>query len=63
MLFSAEGEEPVESPSLEVFKSCLDMVLGNLLWVAWLEQGLELIDPEVPSNLSYCVLVWWHGDV
>ena len=31
--------EVVESPSLEIFKSCLDMVLGNWLLVALLEQG------------------------
>jgi len=30
----------VESPSLEIFKSCLDMVLGNWLSVALLgEEG------------------------
>jgi len=31
--------DPVESPSLEIFKSHLDMVLGSLLWVTLLEQG------------------------
>ena len=31
--------EAVESPSLEIFKSHLDMVLGNWLLVALLEQG------------------------
>ncbi|KAK4831498.1 hypothetical protein QYF61_018082 [Mycteria americana] len=31
--------EVVESPSLEILKSRLDMVLGNRLWVALLEQG------------------------
>ena len=31
--------EVVESPSLEIFRSDLDMVLGNLLQVALLEQG------------------------
>ena len=55
VLFSAEGREPVESPSLEVFKSCLHMVLDNMLWVALLEQGLDQMDPEVPSNFSYSV--------
>ena len=32
-------KEVVESPSLEVFKSHLDTVLRNQLWVALLEQG------------------------
>ena len=31
--------EVVESPSSEIFKCCLDMVLGNLLWVTLLEWG------------------------
>lgn len=30
--------EVVESPTLEIFKSPLDMVPGNQLWVALLEQ-------------------------
>jgi len=30
--------EAVESPSLEIFKSSLDMALGHQLWVALLEQ-------------------------
>jgi len=29
----------VESPYLEIFRRCLDMVLGNWLQVALLEQG------------------------
>jgi len=29
----------VEFPSVEILKSCLDMVLGNLLYMALLEQG------------------------
>jgi len=33
------SREVVESPSLEIFKSHLDMVLGSWLWVALLEQG------------------------
>jgi len=32
--------EVVESPSLEIFESCLDMVLGSRLWETLLEQGL-----------------------
>ena len=31
--------EVVESPSLEIFRSCLDMALGNQLWVTPLEPG------------------------
>jgi len=30
--------EVVESPSLEIFKTCLDVVLCSLLWVALLQQ-------------------------
>lgn len=33
--FPKEGVEP---PSLEIFKSCLDIVLGNRVQVALLEQ-------------------------
>lgn len=32
--------EVVESPSLEVFKRFLDLVLGTLFWVSLLEQGV-----------------------
>ena len=31
--------EAVESPSLEIFKTCLDVVLCSLLWVTLLRQG------------------------
>jgi len=31
--------EVAERPYLEMFKSCLDMVLGNRLYVTLLEQG------------------------
>ena len=31
------------------------LVLGTLLWVSLLEQGLDQMDPEVPSNLSHSV--------
>jgi len=31
--------ELMESPSLEIFKSCLNLFLGNCLCVALLEQG------------------------
>ena len=31
--------EAVESPSLEIFKTCLDTVLCPLIWVCLLKQG------------------------
>jgi len=36
----------VESPSLEIFKTCLDKVLCSLLWVTLLWQGVGLDDPQ-----------------
>lgn len=48
----------VDSPSLETFKSHLDMVLGNLLQVALLKQGgWTRWPPEVPSSLSFSAAV------
>ena len=38
--------EVVESPSLEIFKTCLDKVLCILLWVTLLGQGVGLGDPQ-----------------
>jgi len=38
--------EAVESPSLEIFKPCLDTVLCSLLWVTLLGQGVGLSDPQ-----------------
>jgi len=38
--------EAVESPSLEIFKTCLDPVLCSLLWVTLLWQGAGLGDPQ-----------------
>jgi len=38
--------EVVESPSLEIFKTCLDKVLCSLLWVTLLRQGVGLGDPQ-----------------
>jgi len=49
------GESGVSS--LEIFKSHLDVVLGSLLWVSLLEQGLEQMDSEVPANLSQSVML------
>jgi len=38
--------EAVESPSLEIFKTCLDKVLCSVLWVTLLRQGVGLDDPQ-----------------
>jgi len=38
--------EAVKSPSLEIFKTCLDAVLCSLLWVTLLGQGVGLGDPQ-----------------
>jgi len=38
--------EAVESPSLEIFKTCLDNILCSLLWVTLLRQGVGLDDPQ-----------------
>ena len=38
--------EVVVSPSPEIFKTCLDAVLCNLLWVTLLGQGVGLGDPQ-----------------
>lgn len=39
--------------SLEIFKGCLDVVLGTQLWASL---RLEHMDPEVPDNLSHSVI-------
>jgi len=41
---------------LEISKSCLDVILGTLIWVSLLEQGLDHMDPEVSANVSYPVI-------
>jgi len=38
--------EAVESPSLEIFKTLLDVVLCSLLWMTLLGQGVGLGDPQ-----------------
>jgi len=38
--------ELVESPSLEIFQTCLDTALCSLLWVTLLGQGFGLDDPQ-----------------
>lgn len=40
-------------PSLEIFKTQLDVSMGSLPWVALLEQGLEQMYPEVTSNFNH----------
>ena len=51
-------KEFVESPSLEIFKTCLDTVLCSLLWVTLLWQGVGLSDPQrslpTPAMLGFC---------
>jgi len=44
--------EVVEYPSLEILKTCLDMVLGNQLHVALLEQrvGLDDFQRSLPTS-------------
>jgi len=44
--------EVVGSSSLDVFKSCLDMVLGSPFWVTLLEQGLGVGDLQRPLPAS-----------
>ena len=50
--------EVVESPSLEIFQTCLDAVLCSLLWVTLLGQGVGLGDPQrslpTPAMLGFC---------
>ena len=50
--------EAVESPSLEIFKPHLDVVLCSLLWVTLLGQGVGLGDPQrslpTPNVLGFC---------
>jgi len=38
--------EAVESPSLEIVKTCLDAVPCSLLWVTLLQQGVGLGHPQ-----------------
>ena len=49
--------EVVESPSLEIFKTCLDAVLCSLLWVTLLRQeGWTRWPTEVPSSPEHSVI-------
>lgn len=53
-------QEVVNSSSLEISKRCLDMALGNMLYVSSVEQerGWTQWPPEVPSSLKHCVTMW-----
>lgn len=46
--------EPVGSPSLEMLRSCVDVVLGRWLWMALLEQGVgpEALQRALPSSAT-----------
>lgn len=44
--------------SSEIFKSLLDMVLGTLLWVALLEQGLDQRSPKMASKFNCSTVLW-----
>jgi len=47
----------VECPFVEIFKTQLNMVLGNLPWLPLLEQGgWTRWSPEVPANLNHSVM-------
>lgn len=48
--------------SLLSLKSHLDGVLGSLLWVSLLEQGLEQMDSEVPDSLSHSGILLFGFD-
>lgn len=43
---------------LKIPKSQLDMVLGPLLWVSLLEEGVGLMDPEVSDKFSHSLILW-----
>ena len=43
--------------SLEIFRSCLAVSLGTLLWVSLLGQGLSQMDPELAATLSHSVIL------
>lgn len=51
--------EVVDSPSLEIFKTHLDIVLGILLWTSLLRQRLDQMDPEVSSEYNHSVFLWF----
>lgn len=48
----------LESPSLSVFITCLDIVQGKQLWVSLLEQGGETDDSRGPfQSQPFCDFV------
>ena len=49
--------EDCEVSFLEIFQSCWSRVLGTLLLLSLLEQGLEQADPEVPSHLNHSLIL------
>ena len=50
----------VQSPSLEIFKTCLDVILCSLLKVKLLRQrGWTRWSPEVLWNPYYSVILWF----
>lgn len=52
----------VESPSVEIVKSCLDTILSNMLWGTMLEQrGWTKQPPVVPSNITHSAILWIYG--
>lgn len=48
----------MSSPSLEMFRSHLDMVLDTLLWLSLLGQGLGKRDPELLPTSD--ILGFWE---
>ena len=42
---------------MDIFRSHMDVVLGTLLWVSLLGQGLEQRDPEGPANFNSFVIL------
>ena len=53
------AREVVESPSLEIFQTRLDVVLCSLLWVTLLGQGVGLGDPQ--RSLPTPTMLWFCG--
>jgi len=56
------SREAVESPSLEIFRRSLDVVLDNPLWVSLLEQGFGPDDLPINQPCAF-VLLWIHTKI